>query len=207
MNTDPQPAVTVPAMREHAERLAPALELLRRSSDVPPQPLYTTCGIGNEGITVPVPVDRAMPIWEELHSKMECFGCYLFLFRHDTDVWDGSKVTRGSLIAIVPTDDQLEAVRIVGTAPLTYGREALEVNTNEYLVQWLDALHDVEPFALCRIESLYLEGRFNRPVANPKQIARKITRVCSDVAYQVFHSPRDLAADIERTRRLILWWD
>lgn len=110
-------------------------------------------------------------------------------------------------LLLLPTDDRWEAVAAVGTGAPAAGVGPLDV------VAWLATLERSHPFRLIRLGRGALGGRFRSPVAESELLARSLCTLCPALremarleADDEESAIRALAAHVERTGNLYLWW-
>lgn len=76
------------------------------------------------------------------------------------------------------------------------------------LLQWLKTLEQDQPFQLTTITHDRLEGTFLSPIANPKQMAKRMHKICPDLVDQGCGTLALLAQELQtHPTRLYLWWD
>ena len=76
------------------------------------------------------------------------------------------------------------------------------------IVKWLETLEKTQPFELNNIGHDRLEGVFQTAIAEPRKLARKMYRFCSDIVDQGCETVEALAELLqEQPARLFFWWD
>jgi hypothetical protein len=104
-------------------------------------------------------------------------------------------------ILLLPTRDQFEVVRAVGTNGLNY-----EIG-NARVLRWLRDLHRTHPFVVTEAGLDYVAGRFARPVRDPGRLARRFFRFCPDIVWQGTDTVAALADELRASQTLYCWWD
>jgi ankyrin repeat protein len=136
---------------------------------------------------------RAEALAEQHHGEFLTAGSYLFFTKDLTK-------RNGPAIAILPTNDVYRAIGAVGTE----GPNSDVDNTA--LIVWLRELEKKQPFTVLGIGADFLELRFNMPIKDPTDLAKRINRLCPDGDEGPEAEARQ-AEDLRQTRRVFLWWD
>jgi hypothetical protein len=140
-------------------------------------------------------LDRVLDFHERLAAK----GSYLFLLE---PVQEHGPDTLG----LVPTIDQFEVVRIVGT-------NGNGLHSSEEVLAWLRQLHQAQPFLLVGMGVDFVQGAFVEPVRDPAGMAHNVYAFCPDFWNQGLglFSKGDPEAEIERyfaaNQTFFFWWD
>ena len=75
------------------------------------------------------------------------------------------------------------------------------------VIRRLKQIEKDDPFVLTFISEDTVEGEFNEKVKTPARVAKKIYAICSDIVTQGTGTVAALAKELQRSRRLFLWWD
>ncbi|HUF28504.1 MAG TPA: DUF4253 domain-containing protein [Gemmatimonadaceae bacterium] len=153
-------------------------------------------GAWSGGWSIPVRSTLLTAFLEAVQPSFLASGHYVF--RAERNFGIAGEADR---VGLLPTADQFEVVRLVGTR----GRE--EGPGNGEIVAWLRALHAAHPFALTGVHEEWISGRFSAQPADPRQLANAILAFCPDVGVGEQATVEGLAREIVRRRELACWWD
>jgi hypothetical protein len=136
-----------------------------------------------------------------LHDRMLARGAFLFLVEATPDGQD--------VIAVLPTTDKYEVIRIIGTN----GNAA---HTHDQVVAWLKDLDRSEPWLLVGANFDSVDLFFTGPVRDPHALAQNVLSFCPDFYYQGIgldpethgRQPLEVIEEYFRNERLShFWWD
>jgi hypothetical protein len=133
---------------------------------------------------------------EEWRSRYLLRGVYVV--RYDNSFGYGDS---RDAILLLPTRDQFEVVRAVGTSGLNY-----DIG-NARVVRWLRDVHRTHPFVVTEAGLDYVAGNFARPVRDPGRLARRFFRFCPDIVLQGTDTVAALAEELRASQTLYCWWD
>ena len=106
-----------------------------------------------------------------------------------------------SLVAI-PADHWRPAIALMQTNGAN-----CDIHPGDVL-KCLQDLEKTQPFELTTITHDRLEGIFQTPIANPKQLAKKMYKFCPDLVDQGCGTLKILAEELQKTpAQLYFWWD
>ena len=152
--------------------------------------------VTTSGVSIPMRSTLVSAFLEQVRPRFLAHGFYVF--RAEQSFGIAGEPDR---IAILPTADQLEVVRTIGTSAPNYDI------ANRDIVAWLRALHTEHPFTITGAGTDWLAARFAATPGDPALLARRINAFCPDVVEQGVGSVRALADEIEKTGQLYCWWD
>src|SRR5688500_2449293 len=139
--------------------------------------------VKTNGATLGVAADRADGLLLAAQPLFLERGFYLF--RHEPNYGIGGAPDE---IALVPTRDQFEVIRLVGTNGVNMDL------LNDGVIAWLRELERDAPFVLTGIGYDHVEGRFLQPVGpRADAIAKRLNGFCPDVVDQGTGSIKELA--------------
>lgn len=142
-----------------------------------------------------LPLAKATELWQRESAALAELGCYLFrcgrAFLADDD----------EMLAILPTTDQFQVVAAMGTNGVNYGQLMSDV------VAGLHKIHAMAPFRISKVSHDTVEGIFDAPPANPKELAKFLYEFCPDIVDQGVGTIRKLEKSLQQGRDLYLWWD
>jgi hypothetical protein len=138
----------------------------------------------------PVTNARARTVLRKVRSKIQNLGAIAFLTENLISL-------DSSAIVLLPTMDYYEAIAAfetpVGQSLSTTG-----------LIAWLKRLHRKQPFEITHIAPDLVRAEFATSIAEPLALAKSIKRICGDVINEPIGK---VAAALQRSRELYLWWD
>jgi len=105
-----------------------------------------------------------------------------------------------SYVGLLPTADKYDALAALETGGMNEGGTA-------DVIRRLKQIEKDDPFVLTFISEDTVEGEFNEKVKTPARVAKKIYAICSDIVTQGTGTVAALAKELQRSRRLFLWWD
>jgi hypothetical protein len=109
---------------------------------------------------------------------------------------------RHQQVALLPTTDQFEVVRAIGTAAPNSNLD------NDDIVAWLRDLHAEQPFEITGVRDDVVEGEFLAPIKDTRAMAKRMYEFCSDIVTQGVGSVAALAKSLKGDRpKLYFWWD
>jgi ankyrin repeat protein len=137
--------------------------------------------------------ERARSLVEQYQAEFLAQSSYLFFTRDLAD-------TNGPAVALLPTNDVylvLAAVETEGANSRVY---------NEDLIAWLRDLEKEQSFQITGIGSDFVEGKFTLPIRDAAALVKRINQICPG-GDEGPETERRQIEDLQRTRRLFLWWD
>lgn len=158
--------------------------------------------------------DRTLTRVAENQQRFAALGAFLFVVQHGSPATSGESggvmlqtSGRPDLVALLPTTDQFEVVRRVGT-------NGNSRHTADEVLAWLRALDRAEPYVLLGAGLDFVEGYFVNSVRDPAGLAQNVYAFCPDFWDQgigllnTSSSAQDGIADYFRTERYFyFWWD
>jgi hypothetical protein len=128
-------------------------------------------------------------------------GATLFLREHGFGL-------RHDTLALAPSDDKFEVIRIAQTDAANYGHD------NDDLIAWLRELDAADPFTLLGAGFDFVEGSFDAPVRDPDAVGKKVYTFCPDFWEQGIGLEAEgeepepgIAAYFRAERAFFFWWD
>jgi hypothetical protein len=183
-----------------ASEYAEAVRQLEMLADTRGEPLRALADDGRvvttSGVSIPMRSTLVASFLAQVRPLFLAHGFYVF--RAEQSFGIAGEPDR---IAILPTADQLEVVRTMGTSAPNYDI------ANHDIVAWLRALHTEHPFTITGAGTDWIAARFAAPPRDAMMLARRINSFCPDVVEQGAGSVSALAEEIEKTRQLYCWWD
>lgn len=134
--------------------------------------------------------ESALALLDEIRPKAAALGALAFLSDnlYENDV---------SYLVLLPTTDYKEAVVAFGTP------EGQAIDCDE-LTAWLTKLEKTQPFVLTHLAPDLLRAKFTTPIKDAAKLAKAIQAICPDVINEPL---KKVAAHLEKSRELYLWWD
>jgi hypothetical protein len=105
------------------------------------------------------------------------------------------------MLLAFPTPDPYAVVAACGTNGDNYG------TSNADVIAWLRDLEKTHPFVLTECGFDYCAGRFLKPVADAKKLAKRMYEFCPDIVDQGTESVEALAKELEENQTFFFWWD
>jgi hypothetical protein len=153
----------------------------------------------------------------EFQEQLRQRGAYLLIVSHGipggnftTNGVDGpvagSTPARPDLVALLPTADQFEAVKLIAT-------DGNGQHDNAEIVAWLRELNQAQAFILFGAGIDFVDGIFPEPVRDPRGLAHRIYSFCPDTwdsgpaLFEPGPPEVHLAEHLERDRAFFCWWD
>jgi hypothetical protein len=146
------------------------------------------------GITVSVPEDRTDHILSSLRKKLLPLKYMAFVVEMNA----GLKIDR---IGIIKGTDQYEILRIMHTDGDEYDI------SNQDVIDRLKEWEVHSPFDIIGADSDWVEIEFKILPKDLKAFAEEVYDFCPDAVDQGPGSIAELAKEIQKTRKLFLWWD
>ncbi len=177
------------------DRLTQAKALIAERLPVAFEPAFDGGGAFDspQGCVFHVPsLDGYEVLMDELFAEVVSLGCYVFMTEPEE---------AGLLCGLVPTNDQFEAVRLVGTADPNGDRTTADI------VDWLRRLHDDHPLSLTGLSSDRVQGLFVEPLTDPDSVRERIVSFAPETAHGLFEDEDDLLAMLSDDSAFALWWD
>ncbi len=175
------------------------VRLVEETVGSPPEPLWPDQNV-NVGVTFRVDhelVEQSIIPWQcELLGK----ECYLFRLNNSPGMDDAT-----DRLALVPTADVYEVIRLVGTSGNGFRYNGKELTTTS-IIGWLKELGKRQPLQITGIGADFIEGQYLTPVKNPDELAERIYKFCPDIVDQRNYTVKCLADEL-RDRQLCFWWD
>lgn len=165
-----------------------ALTRLGQLTGEEPEPISTRHGKLPGGVRMQE--KRARRLVEQHQAEFLKKGAYLFFTR--------DLLTRaGHLAALLPARDAYAAIAAIGT------NGANDDVSNADVIEWLRCLAQDEDVRITGIGTDFVEGSFSSPLHDP---ARRVAEICPE-ARNGDAALRRQSAHLQKTRRLLLWWD
>jgi len=152
--------------------------------------------VRREGHAFDIPWHEADAIVNANHAAWRAAGFYLFVHERRFG-FEGEP----DEVAVMPTADKYEVLRLMGTSAGNYGKGPAEITA------WLRQLEPEQPFELTAIRDDALEGRFLTPVRDPDALAARMVAFCPEI---LTHGSRDipaLTAILREHGAIYFWWD
>jgi ankyrin repeat protein len=189
--------VEAPDFREPAKKVEfqKAIEDLERITGKRAKPVSTDDGDPMQGcVAFQVASESADNIIKEHHQAFLDRGCYLLKSKR-------GYTTGKDEITLLPTTSRADVL----AAFQTNGANC-EIYTQD-VIRWLDELEKTQPFLLTGAGFDWCEGRFTKPLADSRKLAKKMYEFCPDIVDQGTGDVPRLAVELKKTRRFFFWWD
>jgi len=165
------------------------------------EPLHRLWGYDEEGyqiivkgISASVPEDKADPVLASLRKKLQPLGYLAFVI----EINEGMKTAS---IGIIKGTDQYEILKIMHT-----NGEEYDI-THEDVMERLKEWEKSSPFDIIGAENNWVELEFKTLPKDVRLFAAEVYDFCPDPVDQEAGSIEELAKEIKKTKRLMLWWD
>lgn len=122
-------------------------------------------------------------------------GIYVFRVENNYDLFG-----KLDTIGVLPTTDQFEVIRAVGTYGANYGI------SNAYIIKYLRELHAEHPIIITGVAFDSIEGRFRRPPGRDMELAKGMYEFCPDIVDMGASDVETLADEIAKGT-FYFWWD
>ncbi len=147
-----------------------------------------------DGIAVPVPENRTDMVLDSLRRKLSPLKYMAFVVEMNA----GIKTDR---IGILKGTDQYEILRVMHTDGDDYDI------SNEDVIDRLKDWEKSSPFDIIGADNDWVEIEFKTLPKDLKAFVEEVYDFCPDAVDQGPGSIGGLIAEIQRTKRLFLWWD
>ena len=147
-----------------------------------------------DGVYVSVPNDKTDVVLESLKKRLSPIKYMAFVIEMNAN-------TRTDKIGVLKGTDQLEILRIMHTDGDQYDI------SNQDVIDRLTEWGKTAPFEVIGADNDWVEIEFKTLPQDLKAFAEEVYDFCPDAVDQGPGSTADLARDIQKTKRLFLWWD
>lgn len=189
---------SLPAGFTVAGEFAEAVRQLEALAGATGDTLFTVAGDGTRapsgGYTVPLRSTVARSFLEQVRPAFLAHGHYVIHLEKSFGIGG-----EPDLVAILPTPDQLEVIRLLGTRAPRASPEALPTTD---IVAWLGALHAEHPFMVVGAGASWFTARLARAPRDPALLARRVHAFCPGAS-----TVEEIARGIATRREIDCRWE
>ncbi len=146
------------------------------------------------GISVEVPEDKADALLASLRKRLRPLKYMAFVIETN----EGIKTDK---IGVIKGNDQYDILRVMQTDGNSYDI------TNDDVVERLQEWEAASPFEIVGAGSDWVDIKFKTLPKDMKAFSEEVYEFCPDAVEQGAGSVEELQKEIEKTKRLLLWWD
>lgn len=190
-----------PHEEEIARRIGFDKEVLLLLEEETREPIHRLSGYDEEGyqimadgISVSVPQDKAEHILSQLKPKLRKKGYMAFI----VEMNEGIKMDK---IGVLRGIDQHDILRVMQTN----GED--EDVSNEEIIARLREWGKDSPLEIIGAENDWIELEFKKVPKNLKSFVKELEDFCPAVIEDGTSAEEELVKDIQKTKRLYLWWE
>lgn len=147
-----------------------------------------------DGLFVPVPEERSDAVLDSLRSKLGPLRYMAFVIEMNAGI-------KTDKIGVLKGTDQYEILRVMHTDGDDYDI------SNQDVIDRLKEWEKIASFDVIGAENDWIELEFKALPHDLKTFAEDVYEFCPDAVDQGPGNTDELAKEMQKTRRLFLWWD
>lgn len=190
-----------PHEEEIARRIGFDKEIFMLLKEETQEPIHRLTGYDEEGyqimadgVSVSVPQDKVEQLLASLKPKLNKKGYMAFI----VEVNDGIKTDK---IGVLKGIDPYDILRVMQT------NGENEDISNEDVIATLREWGKGSPFEIIGAENDWIEIEFKKLPKNPRSFVEDLEDFCPDAVEDGASAEEELVKEMQKTRRLYLWWD